>query len=308
MRLRWMISCLALTSACGGDFVQPGADDPTARQWEKAGSWYPDDPDDLDDDVEDLLAGVDAGSPRPALAILTPHAGLKSSGPTAAEIFARTEIPDSIILLAPDHWGDGAHTAVWTEGPWLVPGHAIAVDQDLVAELEEALPDLESDRVAFQNHEEEMQLPFLQSLAPDTSLAAIAIFDNSRNHFADFDVARIEEWGEALAGILSAHADAGERVLLLTTTDLSHHQTLAVAEEQDPALLDFVEALDVEGLYDHVTGEEITICGEIPTAIMMAALRVLGRDSMEIVALGNNYHHSGDPDDVVGYPAAAAWE
>lgn len=307
---RWLALLLLalLTLACGSDPVQPGADDPTARPWQMAGSWYPEDPDDLDDEVEDLLGEVDTSEPRAAVAILTPHAGLKSSGPTAAEIFARTLLPDRIIVLAPDHWGDGAHTAIWTDGPWLVPGHAIAVDEDLVGELQAALPDLEPDRVAFENHEEEMQLPFLQSLHPDATIAAIALFDNSQHHFDGFDVDRIAAWGDALAGVLQAHADAGERVLLLTTTDLTHHETLEVSDEQDPVLMDHVAALDVEGLHSYVTEDRITICGEIPTAIMMATLRALGHDEMEIVALGSNYHRSGDASDVVGYPAAAAWE
>jgi AmmeMemoRadiSam system protein B len=309
MRLSWMALVALLLPACGSDepFVQPGLDDPTARPWAMAGSWYPEDPDELDDAVGDLLGAV-GGEPRPALAILTPHAGIKSSGPTAAEVFARTELPDRIIVLAPDHYGDGARAAIWTDGPWLIPGHAIAIDDDLVGELRDALPDLEPDRVAFEHHEEEMQLPFLQLLRPEAAIAAIALFDNSRNHFDAFDVERVTAWGDALAGVLRGHAEAGESVLLLTTTDLTHHQTLAVSEEQDPQLMSYVEALDVEGLHDYVTGERITICGEIPTAIMMATLRALGRDSMEIVSLGTNYHHSGDDTDVVGYPAAAAWQ
>lgn len=303
-----MNACFALLPACAGDPVQPGADDPTARQWAMAGSWYPEDPDDLDDRVSRLLDDVGADEPRPALAILTPHAGLSASGPTAAEVYARTELPERIILLAPDHWGDGAPAAVWTDGPWLVPGHAIAVDDDLVGELQDALPDLVADRVPFDHHEEEMQLPFLQWLRPEARIAPIAIVDNSRRHFAEFDVERIGAWGEALAAILTAHAEAGEPVLLLTTTDLTHHQTLEVSDEQDPTLLDHVAALDIEGLHAYVTGEEITMCGEIPTAIMMATLRALGRESMEIVSRGNNFHSSEDPNDVVGYPAAAAWE
>ncbi len=309
MRLSWMASLPLLLPACGSDesFVQPGLDDPTARPWAMAGSWYPEDPDELDDAVDDLLGAVD-GEARPALAILTPHAGIKSSGPTAAEVFARTELPDRIILLAPDHYGDGAHAAIWTDGPWLVPGHAIAIDDDLVGELRDALPDLEPDRVAFEHHEEEMQLPFLQLLRPEATIAAIALFDNSRNHFKAFDVERVIAWGDALAAVLRRHAEAGESVLLLTTTDLTHHQTLAVSDEQDPQLMSYVETLDVEGLYDHVTGERITICGEIPTAIMMATLRALGRDSMEIVSRSTNFHHTGDDTDVVGYPAAAAWQ
>jgi AmmeMemoRadiSam system protein B len=309
MTRRWMALVALLAPACASDAApQPGADDPTARPWEMAGSWYPEDPDQLDDEVAGLLDAVGAGEPRSALAILAPHASLASSGPTAAEVYARTLLPDHIIILAPDHFGDGARAAIWTDGPWLVPGHAIAIDHELVAELQAALPDLEPDRVPFGNHEEEMQLPFIQWLRPEASIAGIALFDNSRHFFEGFDADRIAAWGEALAGVLRAHADAGEPVLLLTTTDLTHHETLAVSDAEDPMLLDHVEALDVDGLHEYVTGERISMCGEIPTAIMMATLRALGRDRMDFVSRGTSFPSSGDESDVVGYPAAAAWE
>lgn len=286
---------------------QPGADDPTARQWEKAGTWYPADPDELDEDVGALLDAIGATEVRGAHVMLTPHASLRFSGPTAAEAFARVDIPDRVILLAPDHWGDGEATAIWNEGPWLVPGHAIEIDQVLVAELIEALPDLAPDRVAFENHEEELQLPFLQLLRPDVKIAPIAIFDNSRNHFKDFDVARLEQWGTAIASVIRAHAEAGEHVLLLTTTDLVHHEEATLAAEQDPALLEYVSALDVEGLHGYVTQNEVSICGEIPTSIMMIVARELGASGIEILAQGDSLHANPDEADVIGYPAAAAW-
>ncbi len=311
----WLVAgALALVSACdpGEDgeepFVQPGVDDPEAREWTKAGIWYPEDRDELDEKVGKLLDDVNGGTPRQAIAILTPHAGLNTSGPTAAQIYARTEIPDRVLILAPDHWGDGAKAAIWPGGPWLIPGHAIEMDEDLRDTLREALPELEDDRVPFDNHEEEMQLPYLQYLKPDTKIAGIALFDNSRHFFEDWDVARIEAWGEALAGVLEAEAEAGRPVLLVTTTDLTHHETLEDNEVLDAILVEHIQALDVQGFYDAVTTEELSMCGEIPTAVLMATLRALGRDSIEIVALGTDYHYSMNPEDVIGYPAAAAWQ
>ncbi len=306
----WATALVVVTAVLGCDagepFVQPGADDPTARQMEKAGSWYAADHDDLDDAIMEMLDEVAADGVRPALAILTPHASLGYSGPTAAEVYARVELPDRIIVLAPDHWGDGAPTAVWTDGPWLVPGHAIAIDDALVAELQAALPDLQPDRVAFENHEEEMQLPFLQLLHPEVRLAPIAITDNEHRHFENFDLSRIDEWGTAIAGIIEAHAAAGEHVMLLATTDLVHHVPLTQADEEDGYVLDRVAAGDIEGLYDYVRDREVTTCGEVPTAIMMSVVTKLG-GSIEILANDNSLHANPDETDVIGYPAAAAW-
>jgi MEMO1 family protein len=311
MRSWLVVAGFALASACAPDeepFEQPGADDPSAREWTKAGVWYPTDRDELDADVEALLDAIAVDRSKNAIAILTPHAGLTTSGPTAAEAYARTVIGPRVLVLAPDHWGDGAHTAIWPGGPWLVPGHAIAVDDELTARLQEALPDLALDRVPFDNHEEEMQLPFLQWLNPDVTVAWVAIYDNSRSFFEDFDVERIDAWGAALAGVLEAEAAAGRPVLLVTTTDLTHRETLETQEVEDDRLLEYIAALDVEGLHEYVTAEQISICGEIPTAIMMATLRTMGRDSMEIIARGSDFHHSNNPESVIGYPAAAAWQ
>ena len=287
-------------------FEQPGLDDPTAREWVKAGNWYPEDHLELDLAVEELMAEVEA-EPRRAIAILPPHASLRYSGPTGKEVWARVEIPDTVFILAPDHWGDGERAAIWTEGPWLVPGHAVELEQNLLAKTQSALPDLVSDRVAFSHHETEMLLPWLTTINPDVKIVPIAIFDNEHNEFPDFDVERIEQWGIAVAELLRAEQDAGREVLLIGTTDLVHHETLEVADEHDAVMMDLIVDLDVQGLYDYVTDNEVTICGEIPVSIMMVVLRELGVDRMELLERGNSFHVQMDDTDIIGYPAAAAW-
>lgn len=303
------LALAAVALGCDGaeePFVQPGADDPTARQIEKAGGWYPADHRDLDEAIMSMLDEVEADTVRPAHAILTPHASLGYSGATAAKVYARVEIPDRIILLAPDHWAQGEPAAIWTDGPWLVPGHAIAIDDALVDELRTALPDLQPDRVAFENHEEEMQLPFLQLLHPEVRIAPIAVTDNEHRHFEAFDPERIDAWGTAIADIITAHADAGEHVMLLATTDLVHHVPLAQADEEDAFVLDRVAAGDIQGLHDYVVDERVSVCGEIPTAIMMSVVGKLG-GNIEILARDNSLHANPDETDVIGYPAAVAW-
>jgi AmmeMemoRadiSam system protein B len=298
------------TEAAGDDaaFEQPGLDDDTARMWTKAGVWYPEDHVELDEAVAALIAEAEVDAePRAAIAILPPHASLRYSGPTGKEVWSRVAVPDTVLILAPHHWNDGERAAIWTEGPWLVPGHALEIDRDLLARVQEALPELVPDRVAFERHETEMLLPWLQYLRPDVKIVPIAFFDNEHNAFPDFDVERIEAFGLAVAEILRAEADAGREVLLIGTTDLVHHESLALSDEQDSRMMELFAALDVQGLHDYVTTEDVSVCGEIPVAIMMVALRELGVAGMEILARGNSMHVNDDDTDVIGYPAAAAW-
>ncbi len=74
-----MLSLILL--ACTGDpkdtglgFDQPGIDDPTARTWNRAGSWYPLDPDELDAEIAGLLEAIDTEDRASAAAVMTPHA------------------------------------------------------------------------------------------------------------------------------------------------------------------------------------------------------------------------------------------
>lgn len=310
-----MAAAIGLATGCDrGDgaadapFEQPGLDDPTSRMWEKAGSWYPEDPEELDTAIGALLDAVDdPGAPRRAAAVIPPHASLKFSGPTAAELFARVELPPTILLLAPDHFGEDTRLSVWAEGPWLVPGHAIEIDTQLRDRVRAALPELEPSREAFSNHESELMLPWLQYLDPDVKIVPVAIYDNSRNDFPDFDVARVHEYGAAIAAVVGAEEAAGREVMIMATTDLVHHETKADAAVQNAQLMEHITALDVQGLHDYVSEQSITIGGEIVTAVMMSALTELGYDGIDLVALGDSLHANNDEADVIGYAAAAAW-
>ena len=86
-----------------------------------------------------------------------------------------------------------------------------------------------------------------------------------------------------------------------------HHETLELSDQHDARMMELFAALDVQGLYDYVTGEQVSVCGEIPVAIMMVALRELGASGMDVLARGNSLHVNPDESDVIGYPAAAAW-
>ena len=295
-------------SGAGGDepFVQPGLDDPTARMWTRAGEWYPDDPDELDREIAGMMRAVEA-SPRSARAILTPHAGLRFSGPMAAEAWARVSVPDRIIILAPNHWMDGVEVALWTDGPWLVPGHALGIDADLTARLQELEPSLERDREAFIHHEVEMNLPFLQYVNPDVEMVVAAWRDNQDWDFRDFTLEEVQAAGLAVAQLIEEAEADGEEVLLLMTTDLVHYVSLEQAEEEDPILMDHITALDVEGLYEAVQEQGLSICGEVPTAIGMEALRALGYSRFDFSKRTTSYDVSGDETRVVGYPAGAVW-
>lgn len=300
--------CAAPTHAgdTAAPFVQPGLDDPTARPWTKAGAWYPDDRFELDIEVGALIAAAQA-TPRPARAILTPHAGLAYSGAMAGAAWARVQPPRTMVVLGPNHYPDGVDAGLWTDGPWLVPGHALAIHPELSARLLELDGQLEPDRDAFAHHEVEMNLPFIQFVRPDAELVISGWRDNQDWDFRDFDLDQIEAAGRAIATLIDQREAAGDEVLLVITVDLVHYVPLTQSDREDPILLDHIATLDVEGLYEDVRADGLSICGEVPAAIGMVALRELGVPGFDWTARGTSFDRSGDASAVVGYPAGVVY-
>jgi len=287
---------------------QPGDQEPGARPWRHAGSFYPEDPVELYQGIMGRLRDTGVRERRAAAAVLTPHASLRYSGMVQAEVFARITVPEVVVVLASDHALEGSPFAIWGQGPWLVPGYRVDVRAELVADLVERFPTLVADEPPFDGHPAELQVLWLPYLNPDAEVVVIAFHDNSYNHFKGWPLSRVNEAGAQLAGFISDREAAGEGVLLLTTTDLVHRELLDVAREQDAALADLVSRLDVEGLHEYILDGSITMCGEIPTAVMMATLRALGHETMEIVAESDSYAGNGNADSVTGYLGGVTWK
>ncbi len=286
---------------------QPGIDDPGARMWRYADDYYPLDPATLYRSIVGRLSDQGITDRRPARGVITPHANLYYSGAVQAQVFAAITVPDVVIVMAPDHYFKGEPLAVWGLGPWLIPGYRVTSRTDLAARLQEWIPDFVEDTEPFDGHPAEMQVLWLPYLNPDAEVVVLSFNDNSANDFTDFTLERINRTGQLLAGFITELENSGEEVLLLNTTDLVHYQPLDTAREQDAVLAALIADLDVEGLYTYVMEDGISTCGEIPTAIAMAALRELGHSSMEIVAESDSYEGNGNGDSVTGYLGGITW-
>ena len=287
--------------------------DPSARMWLNSASWYPQDHVELDETITDLMQTHGATPRRRALGLIAPHAGITNSGAIAAAAYGRVEVPDLVILLAPKHHDEGANPAIWNEGPILIPGHALQTRTDVTEQLLDALGEDEvtADRSAFEApnmHPYELQLPFLSTANPDVELVSLAFYDLSIKHFDAFDLERIERWGKAIAEIVRERRMRGEEVLIVASTDLVHRVPLEEQLEQDAILLDHIAALDIDGLYQTITEERLSMCGEIPVAILMQVALELGHDEADVVARGSSYESLMDAESVVGYGGAIIWE
>ena len=249
-----------------------------------AGTFYPADPRAHAGAVDGFLA-TDA-APAAAIGVVAPHAGYVYSGAVAGAVYARVEVPARVLVLGPNHTGLGALEALWPAGAWQTPLGEVPIDAALTAALSRA-PGVEPDVGAHaREHALEVQVPFLQRRRAGVAVAALCLGPLT--------------WPECEA-LGRAVARAARGALLVASSDMTHYEPAAVAREKDARAIERILALDPEGLHRVVRREGITMCGVIPTTVMLVAARELGATSAELVRYAHSGEVTGDDDAVVGY-------
>lgn len=224
-------------------------------------------------------------------ACLVPHAGYVYSGHVTGAVLARIRLPKTILILGVRHAPRGESAAILSSGAWRTPLGDVAIDEELASTLRASCSLLKEDEVAHSTeHSLEVQLPFLQVLAPGFRFVPVAL---GTVRFED-----LVSVGEAIGRVL---ADANEEVLLLTTSDLNHYEDDATTRVKDAKAIENLLALDVRGLYDICRNENISMCGLGPAVAMLTALHRLGAKKAELVRYATSGDITGDRDAVVGY-------
>jgi AmmeMemoRadiSam system protein B len=265
-----------------------------------AGSWYPGSAEAIAAEVEAYLAAAEA--PRPAgrlIGLISPHAGLRYSGPVAACGYRllRGERGLTAVMVGPSHRVPFEGCAVYARGAFVTPLGQAPIDEDLAAALlEPGAGVVDSPQPHRDEHSLEMQLPFLQHLVPELRLVPVLMGSQRRVEV------------DALAGRLAA-ALRGRRALLVASSDLSHYHPAPVANAKDAEVVGDVESFDEARLMARLERDHGHACGGGPIVCVMKAARALGADRAAVL----RYADSGDAGErdkshVVGYLSAALVE
>lgn len=213
------------------------------------------------------------------------------SGHVAGAVYGAIEIPPCCVLIGPRHFPRGAPMSILTEGSWATPFGEARIHSTLAKRIARECPLLREDPVAHQTeHSLEVQLPFLQRLAPDFLFVPIVV--------ASDRFAALEDLGRGLARILAAQS---ELCLLVISSDMNHYDSDDLTRVKDRKAIDRILAVDPEGLYDTVRNEEISMCGYAATVTALVALNELGAVSGKLVRYATSGDVSGDRNEVVGY-------
>jgi AmmeMemoRadiSam system protein B len=249
-----------------------------------AGSFYPADPQQLQQQVDQFLQEKAAtGLPVPK-AIIVPHAGYVYSGPVAASAYRRI-IPakgtiERVVLLGPSHRVAFQGLALSRADSFIMPLGDIPLDHDADDQLLQ-LPFVDYlERAHSYEHSLEVHLPFLQQTLGHFKLIPLVVGNTQPGQVAE---ALELLWG-------------GPETLIVISSDLSHYHDYATAQRLDRATSDKIEHLQYEQLdYD-------SACGRNPVSGLLALAR---KKSLHVktVDLRNSGDTAGDKHRVVGYGA-----
>jgi len=262
------------------------------RQPAVAGSFYPAGAAALRAAVSDCLA-VEARprTPSPARAVIVPHAGYQYSGRVAGAVYAETSLATSLIILGPNHTGEGVPVAVMDRGAWRTPLGDAPIDEPLARRLLEACGQAElDDRAHRREHSLEVQLPFLQVRMESFAFVPVCVGTSS--------LADLSRLGRELAEMLRAWETP---VSIVVSSDMSHYLPAGEARRRDMLAVERILALDPEGLHRVVREHDISMCGFAPAVAGLIAARGTGAAEARLVAYANSGDAGGDDDRVVGY-------
>ena len=252
--------------------------------------FYPGSPSALNTLLSQLMPVIPEADKQEALAIICPHAGYIYSGSVAGETVARVRVPETVVILGPNHHGRGAPLALGTDTWRMVLGE-VGVDQDLARRILERSSVISEDETAHNSeHSLEVQVPFLQRCNSKVSIVPIVV-----SHVP------YQVCVEAASDLAAAIREHPRPVLIVASTDMTHYESRKDASRKDHLALERIKALDPKGLYETVLGNRISMCGVMPTTIALLAARELGAQRARLVRYTDSGEASGDTNQVVGY-------
>ncbi|MCX6344143.1 MAG: AmmeMemoRadiSam system protein B [Armatimonadetes bacterium] len=233
------------------------------------------------------------------IGLVSPHAGYIYSGSAAAWAYtalANDGIPDTIVILGPNHYGLGEAVAISSEQTWETPLGALETDTEIAAQIINTCKFASANNQAHQKeHSIEVQLPFIQYIGADK----VKIVPICVAHLNETEALLLtQDLGSAIATALK-----GKSAAIIASTDFSHYVSKSRAESLDSLAIEQILNLDPQGLLRTVYSKNITMCGAIGTAVMLEAAKHLGATQAHKLTYCSSGDVSGDFEEVVGYAA-----
>ncbi len=277
-----------------------------------AGSFYPGDGT-LMEMLQEFFSDLgEEGRERKITAGVAPHAGYVFSGYTASRTYKaifEDGLPETFVILGPNHTGLGSPIAIYPKGEWLTPLGSIEVDFEMakaIAKLS-GIADLDETAHTYE-HSIEVQVPFIQYLAEkagkEVRIVPVVL------GIQDEDVA--QDLGKA---IFEASGELGKDVVVIASTDFMHYGPMygyvpfrARAEELPHRIKEWdfrvirrILDFDVEGMFRELREMRHTMCGPGGVGTAVVYSRLAGAVEAELLHYTTSFEVSRSTDAIVGY-------
>jgi AmmeMemoRadiSam system protein B/AmmeMemoRadiSam system protein A len=268
-----------------------------------AGAFYPADPKQLGQMVDDLLAKAAVPEIKDVVALVAPHAGYVYSGGVAAHSYAllKGRKVERVVVISPSHLESFPFSAIYDGAAYSTPLGEVAVDQAFAAKLAMTSKLIQvsgrghsavGDR---EEHAVEVQIPFLQRVLGEFKLVPIVMGDQS--------YAACRALGLALAKNIQ-----GTGTLIVASSDLSHYHPYDDAVKMDRKTLNAIEEWDYLSMSQNFEQRIWEACGGGPIIAAMIASERLGARQARVLKYANSGDTTGDHSQVVGYGAVAIYK
>jgi len=256
-----------------------------------AGQFYPANPDELSALISSFRVKV--SQKQDVLGCVLPHAGYIYSGSVATQTLSGVNIKDTVILLGPNHTGNGPAFSLMSQGYWQTPLGKVEIDSQLANLFLSSSRYLEADTFAHvDEHSLEVELPILQYFRKSFKIVPITI--------------KTEELGilkivaEELAGAIMKN-NLISSTMFIASSDMTHYEPQKSAEKKDALAIEAITVLDEDKLEAVVKQLSISMCGLAPIVVLLRATRLLGAKNGKLIKYQTSGDASGDISSVVGY-------
>lgn len=259
------------------------------RQPAVSGHFYPSDPTELSQQIEQLLSQNTMKMPQFPKAIISPHAGLVYSGSLAAKLYSsiwqfRHKIK-RVVLIGPAHKEKFDGIAISGADQFKTPLGTVPIDSHARDFLVEQKLVTVNDAAHLNEHCLEMQLLFLQKCVSNYKIVPIITGNTSP---------------ERVAALLNC-IWGGEETLVVISSDLSHHLSYDEATKVDQKTKKAIEDCNPAAI------QLQNACGRVGIQGLLIAAKSLNLQpkTIDVVNSGDTV---GAKDRVVGYGAWSFFE
>jgi len=268
------------------------------RQSMVAGSFYPGNPQVLENMVKKFLDNAEDKKIKKIKALVCPHAGYIYSGQVAACSFKQVTGNefDSVIVIAPSHSEHFDFNSIYNGKAYQTPLGMVNIDSESCEKI--AASDSQYIKLSRFGHRTEhsleVQLPFMQVALKNLQIVPVVMGNQSKTN--------AESLGTAIGNLFK-----GKNILVVASTDLSHYHPYDTAVSLDKKVKEFIKNFDIGGLEKAFLNDRLEMCGGGPVIAAMIASKILGARNSDVLCYMNSGDTSGDRSAVVGYLSAALY-